>query len=110
MLYQTTPGLPCQCVLNGARNSQSAFSEIKDFSNIRHNIGDTNGSFALQATPEEVPEPVVEIQVIEGVNSLALALRLSPGSGKHFRAQKLHLITGKRAKGPRRGRNEHLIQ
>lgn len=80
------------------------------FLNIRLNFGDTKSSFALQATPEEVPEPVVEIQVNEGVNSLALGFLLSHGSGKNFRAQKLHLITDEREKGPRRGRNERLIQ
>lgn len=56
--------------------------KIKDFlqfANIHLNFGDTKSSFALQASPEEVPEPVVEIQVIEGVNSLGLFFLMGVG-------------------------------
>lgn len=43
-----------------------------------------------------MPEPVVEVQVNQGENSLALALLLSQGSGIIVGAQKLHVITDKR--------------
>lgn len=66
------------------------------FQSIRLDFGDTKSSFALQATPEEVPEPVVEVQVNKGENSLALALLLSQGSGIIVGAQKLNVISDKR--------------
>lgn len=85
-------------------NRHAAHNAIQYFSKVSASIlGDTKSSFALQATPEEVPEPVVEVQVNQGENSLALALLLSQGSGIIVRAQKLHVITDKRERGGRGG-------
>lgn len=72
------------CCIKWNRGSFFSFS----FLSICLHFGDTKSSFALQATPEEVPEPVVEVQVNQGENSLALALQLSQGSGIVLGAKK----------------------